>query len=77
MQVWRAARLTGQLDNIEVTLADKDVQLIKAQQVVMSSKQQTEILMFYNIVVENNGLSSLLCSLMSDINALKKYIYTL
>ena len=44
MQVWRAARLTWQLDNIDVTLADKGVQLIKAQQVVMSSKQQTEIL---------------------------------
>ena len=43
-QEWRAARLTEQLDNIEVTLADKDAQLIKAQQVVMSSKQQTEIL---------------------------------
>ena len=44
MQEWRAARLTEQLDDIEVTLTDKDVQLIKAQQGVMSSKQQTEIL---------------------------------
>ena len=43
-QEWRAARLTEQLDQIEVTLADKDAQLIKAQKDVMISKQQTEIL---------------------------------